>query len=97
MYIPSMGACLLAAPLARWFIDGRGKRALALLFLALAAIAALAARTWAQNPVWASEQTLYLSALQAYPSNAKAHFNYGTTLAGEADVHRRVHHFKEAI
>ena len=85
------------APRAGGLSMGAASARLALLFLALAAIAALAARTWAQNPVWASEQTLYLSALQAYPSNAKAHFNYGTTLAGEADVHRKVHHFKEAI
>ena len=93
MYIPSMGACILVARFVhRW-------RAAILIPVVAAVVGLLSKRTWDQNQVWTSESSLYLSALEAYPSNAKAHFNYAASIMDKdkelEDVIEK--HLKEAI
>src|SRR6202034_1555791 len=41
---------------------------------------ALAVRTYARNPDWQDDVSLWSSAVQAYPQNARAHYNLGTAL-----------------
>ena len=85
LYLPSIGWCLavgwLAAAAARTH-----RRA------ALAAVAALvlafAARTWARNPDWNDNFSLFTAAVQSEPHSAKAHYNLGIAydVRGDSDT-----------
>ena len=98
LYIPSIGICFVGAHLFTW-MHRKGKRlgacvsAAALLFCA----SAMTFKTWSQNKVWDDEQSLYRAALEAYPNNAKAHFNYGTSLDAVAEYENVRYHYEEAI
>jgi tetratricopeptide (TPR) repeat protein len=85
MYLPAVGltgcvvygACLLIPRIAilKWLPADR------VLFAAATLVAlALAVRTYSRNPDWQDDVSLWSSAVEAYPQNARAHYNLGTAL-----------------
>ncbi|HZP47642.1 MAG TPA: hypothetical protein VFB07_03845 [Vicinamibacterales bacterium] len=67
LYLPSAGLVALAA-----LLLSRLRRA-AFITLASLVVVVLAGRTWARNPDWASDITLWRAAVAAEPQSAKAH------------------------
>ncbi|MCL5023596.1 MAG: tetratricopeptide repeat protein [Nitrospirae bacterium] len=81
LYLPSVGAFIAissalyaALPALRRRLPGADKAVLA---LALAAVAALAAATYARNRVWQDPVTLWEDVVRKAPGNARAHNNLG--------------------
>ncbi|HTD59854.1 MAG TPA: hypothetical protein VK679_04325, partial [Gemmatimonadaceae bacterium] len=78
MYLPSVGAALLAGWVAYWLSE-RAPRAAAA--LAAACAVAFAARTWTRTPVWHDDIALTLAALHDSPTSYKAHHAAGVLFA----------------
>ncbi|KAK3099136.1 hypothetical protein FSP39_000001 [Pinctada imbricata] len=100
LYIPSCGYCILIAwgayvlyqrlPTAPFLRD-------AWTGLFIIVIITMAAKTWKQNQVWRSRESLFRSGIRAIPHNAKVHYNYANHLKDSGQHHQAVHHYKEAI
>jgi len=81
LYLPSVGLVALAA-----VALARLPRA-AFAAVATAIVIAFAARTWARNPDWTSDVTLWRSAAAAEPSSAKAHHALAEALYDSDSTH----------
>ncbi|HSQ01078.1 MAG TPA: DUF1736 domain-containing protein, partial [Candidatus Dormibacteraeota bacterium] len=94
LYLPSVGWCLafgwLAAAAARTHRQ-----------VALAAVAALllafAARTWARNPDWSDNFTLFNAAVLSEPDSAKAHHNLGIAYDTRGDFDDAMVRLRQAL
>jgi protein O-mannosyl-transferase len=78
LYLPSVGFCILVGVGAGVALERRPRwaaTALAVVFVAFAG------RTWARNPDWSSDITLFRATVNASPNSAKAHHNLGAALA----------------
>ena len=79
MYLPSVGlaGCVVYASLK---LPQRFRSTRTLFALASLATILLAIRTYARNLDWQDDITLWSSAVNAYPQNARAHYNLGTAM-----------------
>ena len=77
LYLPSVGlaGCIVAVA----YVVARRRPRLAWAALGLICLA-LAARTYARNPDWKDELSLWTSAAHVCPGSAKAHYNLGKAL-----------------
>jgi tetratricopeptide (TPR) repeat protein len=96
LYLPSVGAVLLAA-----YLADRGWRSpryhtLTVTLLACT-IAAFAARTWARNWDWEDNATLYASMVRAAPNSAKARYNFGGALIRQGRYDAAMEQFGRAL
>ena len=103
--MPSLGFCLLLAePLTAWVGSGKSQpgasRGHALRFTGALVTAALlvayGARTWVRNADWATEETLFLSALQVCPDSAKVRLNNGILSRRYENWTAAIAHFRRA-
>jgi tetratricopeptide (TPR) repeat protein len=94
LYLPSVGACLIAGWLLAWWAEQRPRSA----GLAVAAIlAVLAARTWVRNDDWQDERTLYAAAVRVAPDSAKAHHNLAVALERAGAYDDAIAHYQRAL
>jgi tetratricopeptide (TPR) repeat protein len=67
-------------------------------WIALAAVClAFGARTYARNTDWRNNETLWSSAVAAYPGTARAHFALAVALAGRSDIPNAIAEFETAL
>jgi tetratricopeptide (TPR) repeat protein len=78
LYLPSVGAALIAGWAAYWLLERAPRPAAA---LATACAVAFAARTWTRTPVWHDDIALTLAALHDSPTSYKAHHAAGVLFA----------------
>lgn len=74
LYVPSVGAAVIAG----WLMTRAPRRAAALVYIGLAA---LAVRTWTRTPVWRDDTSLILASLRDSPTSYKAHHAAGVLFA----------------
>jgi len=105
LYLPSVGICLAVAFL--WqsarqdcLNTWRLRPALtdrALASALLAAILIFAGMTWARNPVWRNDLTLFSDTVEKAPRNAKAHLRLGDALTQAQEYDSAVSHYRKAL
>jgi hypothetical protein len=78
MYLPSVGAALIAGWAAYWVLERAPRPAVA---LAAGCAVAFAARTWTRTPVWHDDIALTLASLRDSPTSYKAHHAAGVLFA----------------
>ena len=78
LYLPSVGAALIAGWVAYWVSERAPRAAVA---LAAACAVAFAARTWTRTPVWHDDIALTLASLHDSPTSYKAHHAAGVLFA----------------
>jgi tetratricopeptide (TPR) repeat protein len=78
LYLPSVGAALIAGWVAYWLSERAPRAAVA---LAAACAVAFAGRTWTRTPVWHDDIALTLAALHDSPTSYKAHHAAGVLFA----------------
>jgi hypothetical protein len=78
MYLPSVGAALIAGWAAYWVLERAPRPAVA---LAASCAVAFAARTWTRTPVWHDDIALTLASLRDSPTSYKAHHAAGVLFA----------------
>jgi tetratricopeptide (TPR) repeat protein len=96
-YLPSAGFCLAAAS----WIAGRApgfeslsrRRAAVLVAVALA----YAARSFARNPVWASDEALFTDMVRVSPRSAKAHYDFAYMSSDLKRWRPALEHYEKAI
>ena len=89
IYLPSAGLVALAAMgLRRLATDSRTRVALTCAVAVL--IAACGARTWARNPDWTDDVTLWRSAVRSAPASAKAHRALAEALYDADATHQNI-------
>lgn len=67
------------------------------LLIAGALACSLGTLTWSRNREYASEETLWATSVARYPRSARAHNNYGESLARRGDDAAAIHHYSEAV
>lgn len=97
LYLPSIGYCILIAtgihvlfeslPSYNSFIRG------SCVFL----ICVLLLKTWSQNRVWNSRESLFLSGVKSQPQNAKVHYNYANFLKDDGKIQQAIAEYEQAI
>ncbi|KAM9803164.1 protein O-mannosyl-transferase TMTC4 [Syngnathus typhle] len=97
LYLPSSGYCLLlACALARcchrWV-----KYKKIFYFYILALMVTFVARCAHRSHQWRSEQSLFTSALNVCPLNAKVHYNVGKSLADRGNTTTAITYYREAV
>ncbi|KAH3738543.1 protein O-mannosyl-transferase TMTC1-like [Dreissena polymorpha] len=97
LYMPSMGFCLLVSVgicrlTTRFHHHRRTLNAVVCCILLLHST-----KTWRQNAVWQSRESLFRSGLSTMPHNAKVHYNYGNVLKDRGQRDDAVAHYREAI
>ncbi|MFI5135793.1 MAG: tetratricopeptide repeat protein, partial [Chitinophagales bacterium] len=91
LYTPSFGFCFAIAAISDKFIAPKKPAQLfdlknflsgrAVLFGVVAIVLVIfSLKTWTQNPVWKSNETLYLSGVQRSPNSHRTHYYYGQQL-----------------
>ena len=97
LYLPSVGACILAAcglqALARR-LGGVGRRVLVGAMLVVLIV--FGVKTVFQNQVWADSETLWRSVLARDPANYNAHVNLGAALFERGDLQGAEQHYLRA-
>jgi tetratricopeptide (TPR) repeat protein len=94
LYLPSVGAALLAGILFERLAATRHRAATG----ALAAVLLLAvARTWTNNRVYADFETLSRSVVERSPRCARAHYNLGQLALRRGDEEEALERFRAAI
>ncbi|CAC5354899.1 TMTC [Mytilus coruscus] len=97
LYIPSTGYCILVAHgiclLVERFIKYRHFIIAVILFLLIL----LLCKTWTQNKVWNSRETLFKSGVKTLPNNAKVHYNYANLLKDNGHIEDAIHEYQLAI
>lgn len=97
LYLPSVGACILAAcglqALVRR-LGGAGRRVL--VAAAVVVLTAFGVKTVFQNQVWADSETLWRSVLARDPANYNAHVNLGAALFVRGDLQGAEQHYLRA-
>ena len=83
LYLPSLGFCLLTATLLMKVWD-LGQRRLSVLACTMTLLCFMG-RTWVRNTDWHDSETLFRSAVVAYPKSAKAHQGLGEALKKRGD------------
>lgn len=83
LYLPSLGFCLLTATLLMKVWD-LGQRRLSVLACTMTLLCFMG-RTWVRNTDWRDSETLFRSAVVAYPKSAKAHQGLGEALKKRGD------------
>ena len=66
-------------------------------FVAALIACALGTLTWNRNREYASEETLWATSVARYPRSARAHNNYGESLARRGADAAAIHHYSEAV
>lgn len=96
LYIPSAGFCLLVAiGFQRLMEQHDSPRVLLSLYVALLAV--FFTRSWVRSGQWKTERTLFQSALNVCPLNAKVHYNVAKNAADMGDsVHAEIE-YNEAL
>jgi hypothetical protein len=79
LYLPSVGACLLAGAVAERLSLTRPTMLAAATALVLGAFAT---RTWTRTPVWRDDRTYLLRLLTDHPESYEAHLSAGAVLKG---------------
>jgi hypothetical protein len=99
LYLPSCGLCvLIAACMSQASKRGEGTRAgLTAKAAAAALVSAMAARTALRNRDWASEESLFASALEVCPRSAKVQLNSGILRRRKDDWGGAMRHFDRAL
>jgi protein O-mannosyl-transferase len=96
-YLPSAGVCLMAAS----WITGVS-RSLAEVplwrraFFAAVALS-LGLRTFARNPVWASDEALFTDMVEVSPASAKAHYDFAYMSLAAGRTPAALEHYVQAI
>jgi len=91
MYLPLLAViAVLAAGVLRLL----GSRAFVVLVLALPVLGVLTIR---RNALYRSELALWEQTVEAYPTSARAHHNYGAALAGAGRLPEAIAQFEEAL
>ena len=101
--MPSLGFCLLLSePLTAWIgkaqlgtSQGRASQITGAIVTG-ALLVAYGARTWVRNADWATEETLFLSALRVCPDSAKVRLNNGILARRYEDWTGAIAHFRRA-
>ncbi|XP_045195212.2 protein O-mannosyl-transferase TMTC1-like isoform X2 [Mercenaria mercenaria] len=97
LYIPSMGFCLFVTlGFFRIFDILRCYRTHVTTIM-LCLLLLLSLKTWQQNRVWQTRETLFRSGIRALPHNAKVHYNYANFLKDSREYENAVYHYKEAL
>jgi len=94
LYLPSVGWCLAFGWLAA--AAARSHRRVALAAVA-ALVIAFAARTWARNPDWRDNLTLFNVAVLSEPDSAKAHYNLGIAYETRGDFDDAMVQLRQAL
>lgn len=94
LYLPSVGWCLAVGWLAA--AAARSHRRAALAAVA-ALLLAFAARTWARNPDWSDNLTLFTAAVLSEPASAKAHYNLGIAYDARGDFDDAMVQLRQAL
>jgi tetratricopeptide (TPR) repeat protein len=95
LYLPSVGACLLAG----WTV-GRTRTPFAsraVLAAATAAMVAAGARTWVRLPEWRDDFTLYESAARVSPRSARIRYNLGNAWLKRHEDRKAEEEYRAAI
>lgn len=95
LYIPSAGYCLL-------FITGLQKlcnrvRVQYLLLAYVALISLFFMKSWMRSDQWRTETTLFRSALDVCPLNAKVHYNIAKNAADAGNFMLAQYEYEEAL
>nr|XP_027200456.1 transmembrane and TPR repeat-containing protein 1-like isoform X2 [Dermatophagoides pteronyssinus] len=97
LYVPSIGfifiICYGIQQLRRQF--HKYHRYINLMILILMAVFLI--KTFKQNQVWSSRETLYKSGIINVPENAKAHYNYGNLQQDLGNWNDAIEHYQTAI
>jgi tetratricopeptide (TPR) repeat protein len=95
LYLPSVGACLLAG----WAVSRMRApfAARAALAVAFAAVVAAGVRTWVRLPEWRDDFTLYQSAARVSPRSARIRYNLGNAWLKRQDDRRAEEEYRAAI
>jgi len=97
LYLPSVGACLLAACGLQALsvrLGGVGRRVLVV--AAVVVLTAFGVKTVFQNEVWADSETLWRWVLARDPANYNAHVNLGAVLFERGDLQGAEQHYLQA-
>jgi tetratricopeptide (TPR) repeat protein len=70
LYLPSVGAAILAGWLVQWAL---ARRPVAALALAGVMVVGFAARTWTRTPIWHDNKAMILAILSEQPESYRAH------------------------
>ena len=99
LYLPSCGLCvLIAACMSLEAKPGEGAQAGLTAKAAVAAlVSAMAVRTVLRNRDWASEESLFASALKVCPRSAKVQLNSGILRRRKDDWEAAMQHFDRAL
>ena len=98
MFMPTIGFCVLLLLLLRPTLRGGGAPRALVQTMLLTIVAVASWRTVLRNPAWNNAESLYETALEVYPMNAKAHHNLAHKWFTAKERHAEVEfHMKEAI
>lgn len=94
LFLPSAGYCLLLA-IGLEKVYSRVSPKILLLYIAL--IVLFFTRSWIRSSQWTSEKSLFQSALNVCPLNAKVHYNIAKNAADRGDVAIAELEYRESI
>ncbi|XP_046622423.1 protein O-mannosyl-transferase TMTC4 isoform X1 [Neodiprion virginianus] len=97
LYIPSAGFCLLFAIGFQRLIEQCNGCSRTLLSLYFVLLAVFFARSWIRSAEWKTEKTLFRSALNVCPLNAKVHYNVAKNAADKGDSAHAEIEYNEAL
>ena len=96
LYLPCLGFCLLLGVGYQCLVQ-RAKMTWVALAVAALLLGAYGVRTFARNPDWHDDVTLFSSAVEVVPKSAKAHFNLGNALRDRKDLKQAIASYRQAL
>ncbi|XP_052088184.1 protein O-mannosyl-transferase TMTC1-like [Mytilus californianus] len=97
LYIPSTGYCILVAHGICLLVDRFIKYRHFIIAVILFLLILLLCKTWTQNKVWNSRETLFKSGVRKLPNNAKVHYNYANLLKDNGHIEDAIQEYQVAI
>ncbi|XP_015190839.1 PREDICTED: transmembrane and TPR repeat-containing protein 4-like isoform X1 [Polistes dominula] len=96
LYIPSAGYCLLVVIGLQKLLKGTSLRNLLILFYTFLCVTFFI-RSWNRSDQWRSEESLFRSALDVCPLNAKVHYNIAKNAADAGNLNLAKLEYEEAL
>ncbi|XP_035733184.1 protein O-mannosyl-transferase TMTC4-like isoform X1 [Vespa mandarinia] len=96
LYIPSAGYCLLVIIGLQKLLTGTSLKNLLILFYTFLCLIFLM-RSWIRSDQWRSEESLFRSALDVCPLNAKVHYNIAKNAADAGNPNLAKLEYREAL
>ncbi|XP_041351653.1 protein O-mannosyl-transferase TMTC1-like [Gigantopelta aegis] len=97
LYISSMGSCLLVGYGLSLILHKAKDTEPVIKAIVVAYLLVLAAKTWSQNQVWHSRESLFRSGVRVLPHNSKVHYNLGNYLKDTGQNTEAIWHYRKSL